>query len=242
MADFPLTKKDVLYDPQKQEVTLKREKFDRLVAFVQDLLDRVESAEDARDFATHRARRAEASADILQALTTRVQESTAAIRHWLESHSIKELSELTGIPYATCHRIVNERLGTRNVEFHHLADMLKVAASGSSGASAIAVPGPGSVLVGSASRQWWRLISDLKKLGVDVMTATSGAEATVKVQQCDPKLVVLDGSILPGLKISEVMNGTVVVVSQQDEEKVGEFVKGFVYRKASEDATKTALR
>ncbi len=105
---------------------MKREKFDAFVKYVQALEEKLEAAEDARDVAKYRARKAGKTADVLQALTEDVLRGTAAVREWLgsPSHTIQELSTRTGIPYATCHRIVNERLGTPNVEIGHLKKMV----------------------------------------------------------------------------------------------------------------------
>jgi polysaccharide deacetylase 2 family uncharacterized protein YibQ len=133
-AEFPIRKSDIHYDPTSQEVTLKREKFDALVSFAQDLLKQLEAVEDARDVQRYRGRKAQSTADVLQALTEDVLEGTAAVRDWLESpgHTISELSERTGIPYATCHRIVNERLGTPDVEIGQLKKFIAVASKGHS--------------------------------------------------------------------------------------------------------------
>jgi hypothetical protein len=126
--EFPIRKSDIHYDPTSQEVTLKREKFDALVSFTQDLLKQLEAVEDARDAQRYRGRKAQSTADVLQALTEDVLQGTAAVREWLESpgHTIQELSQRTGIPYATCYRIVNERLGTPNVEIGQLENFISV--------------------------------------------------------------------------------------------------------------------
>src|SRR5882762_9814088 len=123
---FPLEKNDIQYNPSSEEVSMKRAKFDAFVKYAQALEEKLEAAEDARDVANYRARKAGKTADVLQALTEDVLKGTAAVRTWLgePSHTLLELSTRTGIPYATCHRIVNERLGTPNVEIGHLQQMI----------------------------------------------------------------------------------------------------------------------
>lgn len=105
---IPFEKKDVHYDSEKKEVSLSVEKFDALVQFVQDLLHRVEEAEDSAGIFRYRAREAEASASVLQSAFEKVR---GEVSEWLGSdHTIRELAERAGIPYATCYRIVKERL------------------------------------------------------------------------------------------------------------------------------------
>jgi ATP/maltotriose-dependent transcriptional regulator MalT len=126
LENWPIDKSDIHYDPASQEVTLQREKFDALVRYTQSLLEELEKSEDQRDLAQFRARKAEATANVLQALTEDVTQGTAAVRDWLASpsHSINELSERTGIPYATCHRVINERLGTPDMQIGQLHKIL----------------------------------------------------------------------------------------------------------------------
>jgi hypothetical protein len=105
---IPFEKKDVHYDSGKKEVSLSVEKFDALVKFIQDLLHRVEEAEDRAGIFRYRAREAQASASVLQSAFEKVR---GEVSEWLASdHTIQELADRAGIPYATCYRIVKERL------------------------------------------------------------------------------------------------------------------------------------
>jgi hypothetical protein len=105
---IPFDKKDIHYDSAKREVSLSVDKFDALVKFMQDLVRRAEEAEEAAGVFRYRMREGEASAGVLQAAFERVREQ---VRDWLSSeHTIHELAERAGIPYATCYRIVKERL------------------------------------------------------------------------------------------------------------------------------------
>src|SRR5258708_39604617 len=104
---FPLEKSDIHYDASSEDVSMKREKFDAFVKYAQALEEKLEAAEDARDVANYRARKAGKTADVLQALTEDVLKGTAAVRTWLgePSHTLLELSTRSGIPYATRHPI-----------------------------------------------------------------------------------------------------------------------------------------
>lgn len=105
---IPFEKKDVHYDSARREVSLSVEKFDALVKFMQDLVRRVEEAEDSAGVLRYRMRESEASAGILQAAFEKVR---GEVRDWLHSeHTIRELADRAGIPYATCYRIVRDRL------------------------------------------------------------------------------------------------------------------------------------
>jgi hypothetical protein len=121
--EFPIQKNDVQYNPETQEVTLEREKFDRLVKYVGELVGRVEAAEDSRDVARYRARRAEG---ILELLEASVQSGATAITDWVGQNSVKQLSERSGIPYATCHRIVTTRLDKTTVGLDQFLKMVEV--------------------------------------------------------------------------------------------------------------------
>ncbi len=125
--EFPIKKSDVHYNPETQEVTMDREKFDRLVKYVADLVGQVETAEDSRDVARYRARRAEG---IVELLAANVQSGAAAITDWVDQNSVKQLSEQSGIPYATCHRIVNARLEKSTVGLGQFLKMVKVVGGG----------------------------------------------------------------------------------------------------------------
>lgn len=105
---IPFDKKEIHYDPAKKEVSLPVEKFDALVKFMQGLVARVEEAEDEAGVANYQRQEAEASASVLQAAFERVK---GQVREWLSSkHTIQELATRADIPYATCYRIVKERM------------------------------------------------------------------------------------------------------------------------------------
>lgn len=105
---IPFEKKDVHYDSGKKEVSLSVEKFDALVKFIQDLLHRVEEAEDRAGIFRYHAREAQASTSVLQSAFEKIR---GEVSEWLASdHTIQELADRAGIPYATCYRIVKERL------------------------------------------------------------------------------------------------------------------------------------
>jgi hypothetical protein len=125
--DSPLTKEDIQYDPVKQEVTLKREKFDNLMKLVESLVCEAEASEARRVFASASARQAERETAALQILIDGVQQARVAIQDWLASpgNSIRELSTRANIPYATCHRFVTERLKTSEIGLSHLAKLTK---------------------------------------------------------------------------------------------------------------------
>ena len=122
--EFPIGKSDIHYNPQTQEVTLRREKFDGLVSFVRELVADLERLHDQRDIARYQARRAQAAASIFECLVHDVEAGSLAIANWVSTHSIKQLSERTGIPYATCHRIITERLKASTIEVGDLAKLL----------------------------------------------------------------------------------------------------------------------
>lgn len=128
--NLPFDKKDVHYDASKGEVSLKREKFDELIRFVRDLLDQVQEAEDSRDTALSRQRRAEVAADLLTTYSHLTAEAGKCVQVWVEQNTIQELSRRSGIPYATCHRIVRERLQSGEVELGLLGKILKVVQTG----------------------------------------------------------------------------------------------------------------
>ena len=105
---IPFDKKDVHYDSDRREIFLSVEKFDALVKFMQDLVRRAEDAEDAAGVFRNRMRENEASAGVLQSAFEKVRDQ---VRDWLaDEHTIQELAERAGIPYATCYRIVKDRL------------------------------------------------------------------------------------------------------------------------------------
>ncbi|MGB2605742.1 MAG: sigma-70 family RNA polymerase sigma factor [Candidatus Sulfotelmatobacter sp.] len=119
---FPIDRSDVHYNAETQEVTLPREKFDALIGYVRDLVERASAADDERDIAEYRERRAKVSESVLQEMLSDVADLAAkSVSRWLESHSIRQLSERSGIPYASCHRIVSERLGASRVDMETLS-------------------------------------------------------------------------------------------------------------------------
>jgi len=120
---FPFDKKDVHYDASKKEISLSVEKFDALVKFIQELVDRVETAEENAGVSRYRMKEAQATAGVLAAAFEQVK---GDLREWLgASHNIRELAIRTGIPYATCYRIVKERM--ENDESVDSGDLQKIA-------------------------------------------------------------------------------------------------------------------
>src|SRR5215471_14488777 len=106
--EFPFDKKDIHYDAAKKEVSLSVEKFDALVKFMQELVERMETAEENAGVFRYRMTEAQATAGVFSAALERVKDE---LRDWLSaSHTIRELALRTGIPYATCYRIVKDRL------------------------------------------------------------------------------------------------------------------------------------
>ncbi len=202
---FPLEKSDIQYDPTSEEVSIKREKFDAFVKYVQELGEKLEAAEDARDVALYRARKEGKTADVLQALAEDVSQGTAAIRKWLASgNSLQELSTRTGIPYATCHRIVNERLGTPNVEIGHLQRMVTAVSRRGRAffAKAEAHPRFKRVLIGLPKGIGEQdLVSSWQTTGSEVSTVHAGLEIAEKIKDLRPNLILLDVS-MPNLEKS----------------------------------------
>lgn len=202
---FPLEKSDIHYDPTTEEVSLKRDKFDAFVKYAGGLLEELESAEDAADFADFQARKAEKTSNLLQALLEDVAHGTAAIRRWLDSpnHSIRELSEKTGIPYATCYRIVNERLGTQDVEIGELNKMIAVVLPSTQEMARAVGVGQRQmrVMVGLGKEAVaGSLAATLGATGTQVTTVHAGKELGQSVAQVDPDVVMLDAS-MPNLQI-----------------------------------------
>lgn len=202
---LPLEKTDIHYDPSSEEVSIKRDKFDAFVKYVQTLEEKLEAAEDARDVAQYHARKAGMTADLLEGLIQVVDQATAAIRAWLSSpeHTLQQLSERTRIPYATCHRIVNERLGTESLEFGYLQKMLSaVAKKGVRAIEGKLVPRFDRVLFGFAKKVHENeIVSCWKSKGSEVTTVHTGADIAKKVQELLPDLIVLDVA-MPNLERS----------------------------------------
>lgn len=224
---LPLEKGDIHYDPSSEEVSIKREKFDAFVKYVQTLEEKLEAAEDARDAAQYRARKAGKTADLLEALTEDVLAGTAAIRDWLSSpgHTLQELSERTGIPYATCHRIVNERLGTGGLEFGYLQRMLSSVSRGKAPFTREGERSPRfeRVLLGVTKEfQEDEIVSCWKSKGSEVTTVHTGLNIARKVQELHPDLIVLDVSMphlersgLEQLKqFAKTKKGTIVLTGE----------------------------
>ncbi len=183
---------------------MKREKFDAFVKYVQALEEKLEAAEDARDVATYRARKAGRTADVLQALTEDIGRGTKAVREWLDSpgHTILELSTRTGIPYATCHRIVNDRLGTPNVEIGHLKKMVSAVSRDRRpfAPGAASRPRYRRVLLGlPKGLAEEELVSSWEVEGSEVSTAHGGSEIAQKMQELHPDLIVVD-LLMPNLE------------------------------------------
>jgi CheY-like chemotaxis protein len=203
---FPLEKRDIQYDPSSEDLSIKREKFDAFVKYVQGLEQSLEAAEDARDVAKYRARKAGKTADVLQALTEDVVKGTAAVRDWLASsgHTLQELSERTGIPYATCHRIVNERLGTPNLEIGYLQKMISGVSRDQKPftAGAEGYPRFKRVLLGlPEGLAEDELVSSWETKGSEVATVHAGLDIVQKVRELHPDLILLDVS-MPNLEKS----------------------------------------
>jgi CheY-like chemotaxis protein len=197
VQSFPLEKSDIRYDPASQEVSMKRGKFDAFVGYTRGLVEQLEAAEDARDVAQYRARKAEKTADVLQMLTDVVFDGTRAVREWLKSpdNSIRELSERTGIPYATCHRIVNERFGTPNLEVGFLGKMLSAISRGRgapSGAKELR-PRFQRVLIGVPEGE---VRDDMTcpwaAKGSKVATASAGTEIAKMAEEMHADLILVD--------------------------------------------------
>jgi hypothetical protein len=57
-------------------------------------------------------------------------EANRNVEAWLSGNSIQELSRRTKIPYASCHRIIRERLRSGEVEVGALGKTLQVVQEG----------------------------------------------------------------------------------------------------------------
>jgi hypothetical protein len=122
---LPFEKKDIHYDSVRGEVSLKREQFDALIRFVQELLLEAQENENARDTAISRGRSAEAAANVVTAYADIVEKANKTIRNWVGRNTIQELSRRSGIPYASCHRIVRERLQSAEIDVGTLGKILR---------------------------------------------------------------------------------------------------------------------
>lgn len=120
---LPIQKTDIQYNSEAQEVTLKREKFDALMRYVRDAMKELDEAEEDREIAEYQRRRASASESIFKIIVDDLEFAYKAISGWVEEHSIQELSTRSGVPYATCHRIVETRLKEGNVSMKQLQSL-----------------------------------------------------------------------------------------------------------------------
>src|SRR5271168_344370 len=187
---LPFEKSDIHYDPTKGEVSLKREKFDELIHFVRDLLEETQRAENERDTAHSRQRRAVDAASVTTAYADLVESANAGIRGWLQDNTIQELSRRTGIPYASCHRIVRERLGSAQITVDALGKILKVVGQDAEARKEPAM----SLFVGGPKGAWANLIEHYKASGLGVITAVTGRDAAEKAQAHSPSQVFVDVS------------------------------------------------
>jgi CheY-like chemotaxis protein len=208
--DIPISKQDVQYNPDTQEVTLKREKFDALISFMRDLVERQQRADDLKDIAEYRVRKAESSDTVFSTIMKDLHLGWEIVDKWLKSHSIKDLSERTGIPYATCYRIVTERRPTRKVSVDAFAKLVK-AASGS--ISAVAVKDRAieeraglirTVLLRGSHHTWQPFIDSLQTNPIDVVTVSSANKVVETAKKSRPDLVIFDARV-PNLKGSEIV-------------------------------------
>ncbi|HKT46620.1 MAG TPA: helix-turn-helix transcriptional regulator [Candidatus Acidoferrales bacterium] len=126
--EFPIEKEDIRWGAK--EVTMERGKFEALLHYLQDVSERLVQAEDELSFQRHDTRKAEKAADVFLGLSASLSETKQAIQKWLDDpkNSIQELSRRTGIPYATCHRIVTERLEDARIETGQLQKLAKAVA------------------------------------------------------------------------------------------------------------------
>jgi CheY-like chemotaxis protein len=131
-----------------------------------------------------------------------VGKASAAIREWLGApgHSLLELSERSGISYATCHRIVNERLGTQKIEIGHLQKMVAAIARG--GSLPVAVSSKEGtrfkrVLFGlpKGFQEQEELISGWQTQGIKVEIVHAGTDITQKAHELHPDLILVDLSM-----------------------------------------------
>lgn len=225
--EFPIDKSDVQYNPTTGEVSLKREKFDELIKFTQDLMEHAENAEDQRAAAQYRARRADASRTVLEAILQELAEGSRAIKEWVDEHSIKKLSEKTKIPYATCHRIVTERLDASKVTIKDLVILLSKVTDRPSRRMQMS-PALGVVFAGPEGH-WQGAISNLRCSPLNVSEATSGKQAMDLAEKTRPDVIFVDPST-PGLSGEEVLNlgqgkAPVVMVKGGSEESLEEIAQ-----------------
>ncbi len=123
--EFPIEKSDIHWGTE--EVTMERDKFEALIGYLQDVSQRLVEAEDELSFQRYDTRKAEKAADVFLGLSASLSETEEGIQRWLADpkNSIQELSRRTEIPYATCHRIVTERLADARIETGQLKKLAK---------------------------------------------------------------------------------------------------------------------
>jgi hypothetical protein len=214
---LPITKKDIQYSSENNEVTLKREKFDELMGFLRDALVELETARDEQHLAQFEARRFAAAESISSVILDDLEAGTNAISKWASEHSIQELSQKTGIPYATCHRIVMTGLPKKNVRLKDYAKLVKaVSTQGEVAMKALKVKysifrgdvsqaiSPCEVVVVGKNKLSAKAFGKFNKLGVKMCSVTSGKEAVKAVKQVNAGMVILDGSSMPKLTVNEV--------------------------------------
>lgn len=124
-TEFPIEKSDIHWGAE--EVTMKRDKFEALIRYVQDVSQKLVQAEDELSFQRYDTRKAEKAADVFLGLSASLGETKEAVQKWLANpkHSIQELSRRTGIPYATCHRIITDRLADGRIETGQLKKLAR---------------------------------------------------------------------------------------------------------------------
>jgi CheY-like chemotaxis protein len=219
---FPIGKDDVKYNAQSQEVSLKREKFDELIKYISELTAEAEEADHARAAAQYRQRRASASNTILEQVLLGLAAGSKAIREWVDEHSIKKLSERTGIPYATCHRLVTERLGNSKLSIKDLVTMLSKVAE----RPARELAPLGSVIFVGPEKTWNTALDNMRGARMNVHQAKSGSQALRMLKKVQPGMIVIDVS-MPEFKGEELLElsrqkGPIVLVNTGDEHKLGE--------------------
>jgi hypothetical protein len=127
-STLPITKKDIHYSSETGEVTLKREKFDELMVFLRKTLQELENTRDEKILADFEARRASASENLAKVILNDLEAGSNAISKYLIKHSKTELAKKAGIPYATCHRILETGLASKNVRLRDYANLVRAAA------------------------------------------------------------------------------------------------------------------
>jgi predicted transcriptional regulator len=152
-----------------------------------------------------------------------MEEANSGIQHWLENNTIQELSRRTGIPYASCYRIVRERLGSAQITVDTLGKILKVVGPSASNSPAV------SLFVCGAKGAWKSLIEQYKAAGrVGVITASTGEDAAQKAQEHNPARVFVDVSTpeLTAEIFSQLCNGSrVMVLTGSDKGKLHKLVE-----------------